>query len=205
MLEPIPQNPKAIAIFDFDHTLITGDSFFPFLDFVVGRPRAWSALIKALWDYALERSNPENKNLELRTFVKAKLLKTLLSGKTLSEIEPAVRKASLWQTFNAPIQDALREHHANGHHIVIASGGLDLYLPILLEKIPYHGLICTQIGITADVISGEMVSGNCVREHKAEMVAAYLKKYPAYSESWGYGNYPHDIPMMMLLKHRIIV
>jgi phosphoserine phosphatase len=100
---------------------------------------------------------------------------------------------------------ALRDHHAQGDKIVIASGGLDLYLPELLQNIPYDALICTQIGTSDDIVTGEMINGNCVRLRKAELVGAWLAANGPFEQSFGYGNYPHDVPMLGLLKHRIIV
>jgi phosphoserine phosphatase len=100
---------------------------------------------------------------------------------------------------------ALREHNAAGDVIVIASGGLNLYLPELLIDVPHAALICTDIGMQNNVATGEMINGNCVRLRKAERVSEWLAANGPFGESFGYGNYPHDVPMMNLVKHRIIV
>ena len=46
---------------------------------------------------------------------------------------------------------------------------------------------------------------NCVRKWKAQMLSEYLGTVEPFAESWGYGNFPHDVPMLNLLKHQIIV
>ncbi|MDD3371960.1 MAG: haloacid dehalogenase-like hydrolase, partial [Alphaproteobacteria bacterium] len=66
-------------------------------------------------------------------------------------------------------------------------------------------LICTDIGVENGVITGDMIHGNCVRLKKAERVEAWLAEHGPFDESFGYGNYPHDVPMLNLVKHRIIV
>ncbi|NTU76734.1 MAG: haloacid dehalogenase-like hydrolase, partial [Alphaproteobacteria bacterium] len=81
----------------------------------------------------------------------------------------------------------------------------DVYLSALLEKVPYDALICTRLQAKDDVLTGLMESGNCVRQRKAELVAAYLAAHGPFAESWGYGNLPHDLPMLALVQHKIIV
>ncbi len=62
-------------------------------------------------------------------------------------------------------------------------------------------MICT----TVDIATGAMTSGNCVRRHKAEMVAEYMASHGPFGNSWGYGNLPHDLPMLELMKNRIVI
>jgi len=193
---------KKVAVFDFDHTLITGDSFWPFLSYVAGKRRTYAALSEGLVALGLRRGEKEE---SARTFIKRHLLHRLLAGRSSEELkEPAIR-TRLWQKENTPLIRKLREHHEAGDAIVIASGGLDLYLPECLRDIPYDALICTDIGIKAGVVTGEMINGNCVRLKKAERVGKWLAMNGPFDESFGYGNYPHDVPMMELVKHRIIV
>jgi len=194
---------STIAVFDFDHTLVLGDSFFPFLGYVAGWPRTIFALKSALflgfWDGHKKEAS------DVRTYVKSQLMQRLLAGRRPEKLAKALDKLHAWQKWNAPIKQKLMEHAEQGHHIVIASGGLDLYLPALLKSVPYDALICTQAEVKNGVITGAMANGNCVRERKAELLAQYLAANGPFTDSWGYGNLPHDLPMLNLLKHRIIV
>lgn len=192
---------KKVAVFDFDHTLITGDSFWPYLGYAVGKAQTYAALTEALAKLGLRREQ----GADVRTFVKDHLLRRLLAGKKREQLNAAAVKTRLWQKENAPVMRRLREHRAKGDVIVIASGGLDLYLPEVLRDIPYDALICTDIGVENGIVTGEMINGNCVRLRKAERVAQWLAANGPFDEGYGYGNYPHDVPMMNLVKHRIIV
>jgi len=196
--------PKRVAIFDYDHTLITGDSFLPFLSYVAGRIQTYAALGEGLARCGLTRARGQVTE-GWRTPLKSHLLMRLIAGKRVEDMQEAAVKTRLWQTKNVPIMKALHEHHEKGDRIVIASGGLDLYLSELLRGVPYHALICTDIGVKDGIITGEMINGNCVRARKAERVGAWLDANGPFEESWGYGNYPHDVPMMELVRHRIIV
>jgi len=193
----------AIAVFDFDHTLVAGDSFLPFLGYVSGWSRTLFALGEALFLKGIKHNQPEA--ADTRTFIKAHLMHRLLAGQKIDALMEGIEKLRRWQIWNAPIRQKLMNHHAEGHHIVIASGGLDLYLPALLKDTPHHGLICTQVGVRDGVITGNMPQGNCVRERKAELVRHYLESHGPFGESWGYGNLPHDLPMLNLLRHKVIV
>ena len=193
-----------VAVFDFDHTLVTGDSFWPFLSYAVGKSRTYAALAEGMARLGARRMRGEVVEGG-RTFLKDYLLRQLLAGKPLDQLRDAAARTRKWQTVNTPVMRALREHSERGDKIVIASGGLNLYLPELLRDVPHDALICTDIGVENGVVTGAMINGNCVRMRKAERVGEWLAAHEPFDESWGYGNYPHDVPMMNLVKHRIIV
>jgi HAD superfamily phosphoserine phosphatase-like hydrolase len=157
------------------------------------------ALFLSVWNsHRPEAADP-------RTYIKAQLMQRLLAGRRPEKLTGALEKLYAWEKWNAPIKQKLMEHHEAGHHIVIASGGLDLYLSALLKDVPHNAIICTQAEVKNGVLTGKMANGNCVRERKAQLVAQYLAAHGPFAESWGYGNLPHDLPMLNLLKHRVIV
>jgi len=198
---------KTLAVFDFDHTLVEGDSFWPFMGYVAGWPQTIIALLEILVLFVMRRL--KNKNDEevqdYRTFIKGALMQRLLGGKPVVHIRIAVEKLVRWQKWYAPMRQELLDHHEKGHHVVVASGGLDLYLTELLRGTPHDALICTEVGIEKGIVTGTMTNGNCVRARKAELVAAYIREHGPFDQSWGYGNFPHDVPMLNLLKHRVLV
>lgn len=198
---------RTIAVFDYDHTLITHDSFWHFLAFVVGWPRTIIAFLQSFVVYARRELGPESEapQDDARTFFKTQLIERVLVGKNIRELEPAVQKLRAWQKWNEPVRDALLDHHNQGHHILIISGALDLYLPQLAKDLPHHGVVCTDVEVKSDVVAGRMINGNCVREGKAARLKTYLEQHGPFEDSWGYGNLPHDLPMLNLLKHRIVV
>ena len=190
---------RTVAVFDFDNTLVKGDSLWPFLIAVAGRFRCYLALLEAVLDLAFVKTD------DPRTFIKEHLLRRLLARRKLADVQSVLKNFAKWPEWLEPTTSTLRMHHAAGHHVVIASGGLDLYLPTLLEDIPYHALICTGMEVKDGVITGAMQTQNCVRTRKAQMVETYLKTQDPFPVSWGYGNYPHDVPMLDLLQHRVVV
>jgi len=195
---------KRLAIFDFDHTLITGDSFLPFLAFAAGRAQTYAALAEALTLLGIRKAQhkvPQG----ARSFLKSHLLYRLLSGKKRDALHDAAAQTRLWQTENTSILRRLHDHHDRGDTVLIASGGLNLYLPESLRDIPHDALICTDIGVENGVVTGDMINGNCVRQCKAERVASWMTVNGVFEETFAYGNYPHDLPMLNLVQHRVIV
>lgn len=189
-----------IAIFDFDGTLVQGDSLWPFLVELAGYGRVVMAM-----GMALTRTPQQESGFDRRGIVKQNFLRPLLAGCEVSALADVLARLKHWPRWKQDVLGKLHQHKADGCHIVIASGGLDLYLPTLLKDIPYDRLICTEMTIQDNVLTGEMANGNCVRAEKARRIAAYLAENGPFTESWGYGNAPHDLPMLDLLDHRIVV
>ena len=73
---------------------------------------------------------------DFRTFLKSELLKRLVAGRPITELPPVTEKLIAWVKWIEPMRQTLLEHKAQGYHIVVASGGLDLYLHELLERYP---------------------------------------------------------------------
>jgi phosphatidylglycerophosphatase C len=207
MTDATRAHESGVAIFDFDHTLITTDSMIPFLALVAGWPKGLLALAEAVARFAaIYLKNPGDARLrDHRTFLKDHLLFRLLKGRPVAGLAPAIEKLRGRIVWNENVKRVLFDHAAQGRRIVIASGGLDLYLPALLTGLPSYTLICTKVGTDNGVVTGSMPVGNCVRARKAELVAEYLKNSGPSTDSWGYGNYPHDLPMLELVEHRVIV
>ena len=198
---------RKLAVFDFDKTLIKGDSLWPFLTAVGGVGGALLATAEAASFYALSRyqKSPQKTPPEMRTYVKTRVLRKVLHGRKLSSLGRAIEKVRRWCEWNEPVRQKLMAHASEGHQIIIASGALNLYLPELLRDFPQHVLLCTQMAVKNGILTGEMASANCVREGKAEMLAQFLSNEEPYSDSWGYGNFPHDLPMFKLLKNKVII
>lgn len=193
-------NGKIIAIFDYDGTLAAHDSFSPFIVSVAGMPR----LILALAVTFVEMIFQKPEKAERRSFVKETLIRKLLAGKRESDLGPAIEKVKRWSR-ELDTAKTLREHYAKGHHVVIASGSLSVYLPHLLRELPHHKLICTQVEVKDGVITGNTPGGNCVRARKAAIIADYIKAHGPFDDSYGYGNKPHDLPMLALVNHKTVI
>lgn len=190
---------RSIAFFDFDGTLAARDSLWPFLVDVGGRWRCICAVAVGLWTYIT--CPPES---DRRTIIKDVLLRRILAGRRVEDLADSVARMKNWPRW-LPTVAALKDHYARGHHIVIATGSLGLYVPSMLGDLPYHAILATEMETVDGVLTGRMSLGNCVRATKAARVEAYIKEHGPFAESWAYGNAPHDLPMMQHVLHGVIV
>jgi HAD superfamily hydrolase (TIGR01490 family) len=203
----MPQDLQPLAVFDFDDTLVHGDSMWKFLALVAGWPNVVIAFTESfalyVWQHFLQQD--DRTKIDRNTFFKNQLLMRLIAGETIQSMQEPLAELVQWVQWDSKMRQTLQQHHDKGHHIVIASGALDLYLAELVKDIPHHAILCTDIEVKDDKATGVMKNGNCVREGKAQRLAAYMAEHGPFGESWGYGNFPDDVPMMNLLKYRIIV
>jgi len=192
----------SVAIFDFDGTLIAGDSLLPFLELTAGRTRARVALLRAVRHAMFTRRPGE----DVRTRVKAGLLARTLTGVPVERAQAAAEKLSKWVRWHAPMLDALKRHADRGDRVVVATGALALYMPDLLKDLPVHHLMATELEVADGRFTGRMCGGgNCVREEKARRVADFLAAEGPFAETHGYGNRPSDLPFLALMQHPTIV
>lgn len=198
MTQETKEQGRGIAVFDFDGTLAAKDSLWPFLVAVAGWPRCVMALVCGVVALVMTRDG------DRRTIVKATLLEKILRGRRVEELKPAIERMRSWPQWLQTVDD-LKRHHEAGDLIVIATGSLDLYIKEMLGTLPYDGILATEMDVRDGVLTGQMALGNCVRQRKAERVAAYMKLYGPFTDSWAYGNAPHDLPMMDLMNHRVVV
>lgn len=192
---------QSIAIFDFDGTLAHSDSLFPFLVKAVGPWRCACGAVRML----VAMLGAVLTGRDRRTAAKEALLSHTLAGQQKADLAHAAAQMKDWPRWIDPTVAALRDHKAQGHHILIATGGLDLYVPTMVSTLPCDGILATEMEEAGGILTGRMRSGNCVRALKAARVRAYLEENGPFAEVWAYGNAPHDLPMMELADHRTII
>ncbi|MEI7610453.1 MAG: HAD-IB family hydrolase [Rhodospirillaceae bacterium] len=192
-----------IAIFDFDDTLIAGDSLPRFLDEVAGVMRTRTAMIAAVAGALAAHAVRRPPGADFPGSVKALLLAATLRGIPLSAAGEAAYRLKSRLRWLDPQVEALRAHAAAGRRIVVASGALDIYLPILLEGLPVDDILATDMETQDGALTGRLAAGNCVRALKAERVRPLIAA--TSGPSWGYGNAPSDLPMLALVGHPTLV
>lgn len=206
--EEVTITPRVIAVFDYDGTLVKGDSFRHFLSLLSSAPVFYARLVEGIVRFIHARLKHLPSALSdpsLRTFVKHHLIKTILAGRRVDSLGPVIQKLRDKRKWNRTIYEKLLDHHVRGHHIVIATGSLDTYIYELLGNVPHHAVICTDMTVTDGVVTDIMTRGNCTHARKAERVRAYIEEHGPFDDSYGYGNAPHDLAMLKLLKHQVVV
>lgn len=193
------------AFFDFDGTLIRGDSLPLFIAEVIGRHRTRLAFADALRSATHRHLRGRPLGADFRGTVKAVLLKRTLRGLPLALAEAAAERLAHRLRWHTPMVDALRAHRDAGRTVIVATGALNIYMPALLRTLPVDHLMATEMEVVNGHLTGRIASGNCVRGHKADRVRAWLAQNGPFHRTWGYGNHPSDRPMLALMDEPAVI
>lgn len=192
---------RALAVYDFDNTLIKGDSLWLFLAALCGRgPAALYAAAAVLLMLGQAECYRDR-----RTAFKRAWLRLALRGKTTSACQQAAHVVRLQVQWKTEVLKTLEQHAASGAEIVIATGALDSYIATVLEGVPYHVVLCTGMAVLGGQLTGNLKTPNTVRQAKADLVAEYIKRRGPFSRIYGYGNRPSDLPMLALCDDAFII
>ncbi len=196
-----PPAQRIAALFDYDGTLIRGDSALLLLYFAVQRyPRAAETLMamaRALLPYLAGRKSRDE-------------IKILALG-ALRHVPPGRREAFFHEFHQRCLRprilpEAARRldwHSEQGHLLVIVSASVDLYLNEVARSLEVDHLICSRA--TLDPAPG-LLGPNCrgqekVRRLREEPFARTIR----WEESWAYGDSLADRPLLELCGHPIAV
>ena len=189
-----------VAVFDLDHTLTRQDSLPMWIAVLVGWRRTLRAYTMAGFAYRPGRG-------DLRGRAKETILRWSVRGATLAEAQAAGRLLGTRIRWRESLIDELHAHKAAGRAIVIATGSPDIYVPALLRaaNIKADAVIGTPMEVVEGRLTGRLAGPNCVQEEKARRVAAWIRDHGPFGESWGYGNRPHDFPMLAITDHKTVI
>lgn len=196
---------RGVAIFDFDGTLVQGDSLVPFVERLVGRRKARTAFLLSVQRALRQAARRPGPGFDIRTAVKTGFLARTLKGVPVTRAQDAATALRPWLRWHPPLLDTLRRHADKGDRVVVATGALALYMPALLDGLPVDALLATELECKDGVLTGHLSGGNCVREEKARRVTAYLAEHGPFTATWGYGNRPSDLPFLALMQHPTVV
>jgi phosphatidylglycerophosphatase C len=190
-----------VAFFDFDDTLIHGDSLLTFLEEVAGAWTARRAFVLAAAQAWRDRAlGGGDSHCDFKTAVKAAALRQTLTGATREECRAAAQRTATRLRWDDAMLKIIETERAQGRRIVLATGALDVYLPEISAPLGrLDGVLATEMAVTDGRLSGEMGSANCVRAEKARRVRQWLAANPPGGATVGYGNRPSDLPMLGIL------
>lgn len=186
-----------LALFDFDGTVTTRDSFEPFLYYATG---------------------------PVRTAVGTTLVGPLLAGNRLGFVSASrLRRSAAYVCFRgrraAEVDDwgerysarldalvrpkmlaKIRWHGAQGDHVAIVSASLATYLRHWCERV---GVEClsTELEARSGVLTGRYATADCAGPEKARRVRARYD-LAKYETIYAYGDTPEDAELLALAHQR---
>lgn len=194
---------ETLAVFDFDGTLVTRDSFLPFLVRYARKLRKFRALlIMPFWLslYGIRAISAKT--------VKEKVMGLVLAGQERVAIDAFAEAffADWVQThLKETVVQRLREHQLQGHRVVLLSASPDLYVPAMGRHLGIEETVCTRVIFEEDRCTGLIAGLNCKGEAKIAMLREYLKLNGAPGLSFSYGDSRSDLPLLRWVTHGYLV
>lgn len=190
---------RELALFDFDGTLIPGDSIVAFV--------------------AYARKNGAMSGREYRT-VLGQTAKYLLGGMTdaqiktrslrfLKDLSPEAREKlargfvrSLLTRVYADGKKEIERHHRAGRLVMLVSASTENYMKHVCPALGADALVCTPVEADGTIQS------NCKGEEKARRVTEWLASQGMeadWSRCYAYGDSKSDLPLLRLVGHPVQV
>lgn len=189
-----------VAAFDFDGTMVSGDSLGPFLARLHGRHGA-ARLIAAAGPGMLAAYRSAG-----RDGAKAVLLRRAMAG------QPAARVAAEGAEYGLALASRLRPamarrlewHRRSGHRLVLVSASLAAYLEPFGRAVGLDLVIATRLEEAADGrLTGRLFGANVRGPEKAARLTEALSGEEV--ELWAYGDSPGDREMLAMADHPLLV
>jgi HAD superfamily hydrolase (TIGR01490 family) len=183
-----------LALFDFDGTITTEDTFTAFLFYassksriVIGLSIVWPviALYKIGW-------LPASKTRPI-------LSKVAYWHRKESDVIACARHFNheyLNKVVRPEMVEKIRWHQQQGDEVIVVSASLDPYLRIWCEQ---QGVkfICSQLEVRGARYTGRYVQGDCSEERKVTFLKSSLN-ISQFGKIYAYGDTPEDLPMLEL-------
>jgi phosphatidylglycerophosphatase C len=207
--EPRPARPTTVAAFDFDGTLTSGGSVFPFLVSLRG---LWPVL-RAVWALSPKLLHSALVGGAAADATKEKLFTRLLGGLPVSVVEQgsiAFAQRHLARHLRHDARQRLEWHQRQGHHVVIVSASPECYVRQAGELLGVDGVLATRLAVGGGgLLTGNYEGKNCRGAEKYARLVVHLRANGLLSgggeqqELWAYGNSRGDLRLLNAADHGV--
>jgi phosphatidylglycerophosphatase C len=185
-----------LALFDFDGTITSKDSFEPFLYFAARERVAMGTLVLAPLLAAHKLGWVSSSTL------RAACVYVGFRGRLHTELSElgALYARTLGAIARPEALDKIRWHQARGDTVVVVSASLHPYLSGWCRELGVE-LICTELEVKDGRLTGRYQGGDCSGREKARRVRERyaLARYPVI---YAYGDTPEDAELLSLAHRR---
>ena len=191
---------KPLAIFDFDGTMISGDSIIRYTAYAMRRGYVpWRNIIPRLWQGLKAvcglMSATEGKSRALSFLAR-------MSREEQNEFNRAFCRDILMPRIFPKALERMEAHRREGLRILLVSASPDAYISHLKDFLPVDAIIASPTDERG------RVSSSTRGEEKARRVrewAAAQDTQIDWAGSFSYGNSANDLPVMRLTGHPVCV
>jgi HAD superfamily hydrolase (TIGR01490 family) len=196
--------PRVAAFFDFDSTIVKGDSIIPFTRFLIRRHfPTLPQMLRIGWSVFLHRARVNSNDDVKRDFVRQ------FQGHTVEEVEAVCREfcdTSLSPIVYPQARERIESHRKKGHRVVICSASLTVYLTMFGKQLGADTVIGTDLQQRNGVYTGRLATANCIKEEKLNRLRAMFGfRDINIAESYAYSDHIYDLPMLAMVGHPVLV
>ena len=190
---------QTLALFDFDCTITTHDTFLPFLLYSSGKLKGilkLTLLTPYFIGFVLK--------VQTRQQVKERVLKSFFAGEPIDRIRQLGRTYAESMMPKSVKPEALKRiewHKSRGDRIVIVSASLDVYLQPWTHSVGIEELICTHLETdSTGKVTGKIAGINCWGKEKVRQLE---KRIPNMQEMtiFAYGDSRGDRELLEIADH----
>ena len=189
---------RTVAAFDFDGTLVPGDSLLPFVWRAAGPMRFLHAAAR----HGLRTALATGARIGSRDAAKAAFVSTALRGLPVSEVVGAAAEFS--HRLEAKVHPAALEriawHRDRGHELVMISASLLVYLEPLAQRLGFDAVLATGLETGQDgMLTGALDGLNVRGPEKVARLERWLDGCEC--ELWAYGDSHGDKELLARADH----
>jgi HAD superfamily hydrolase (TIGR01490 family) len=189
---------RNLALFDFDGTITSNDTFTPFILQAVEPTRL------ALGKLVL---SPLIAAYKLRLLSASRMRRSIVRfgfrGRRSDEVRSAglaYARTRLAGVVRGKALERIRWHQAQGDEVVVVSASLDVYLTDWCREVGVE-LICTELEERQGVLTGHYRDGDCSGPEKARRVRQRYE-LDSFALVYAYGDTSEDEAMLALASRR---
>lgn len=203
-------NEMRVAIFDFDGTLYSNETFYTMMDHLKDHPLYRNRYPKFIRTILLPYIANKTKIYPTRKMRShsMQLYLNALNDLTIEEadiyFDQVAQKMRLH--FNQDVVQKIKEHASNNIHIMLVSGAYTPLLHTATQNLPINTVIGTDIPVTNGKITSKVPIDHIQGIRKNEKIQQYLQeKKIDWKNSYAYGDSHSDLSVLNLVGHPVAV
>jgi HAD superfamily hydrolase (TIGR01490 family) len=195
----------SLALFDLDHTLLSGDSDHSWGAFLAERALVDPATYAERSDYYF--SEYQAGRLDIHEFLTFQL-KPLAEGRyrDLLRLRQEFVKEKILPMVPADARDLVEYHRERGHRLAIITATNDFITRPIADLFGIDHLIATELEMIDGTFTGRIVGEPCFREGKITKLNEWLSRAGGGMDgSWFYTDSQNDLPLLERVDHPVAV
>ena len=190
-----------VAIFDFDGTLYSKETFKLLMDHLKNHPSYkkyygtfYRSMLPIYIRYKLKLlPESEMKERSMRLYLEA------LDSLTLTELKQYFKgmQDDMLPDFNSLVVSRLSQHQKDGYHVLLVSGAYTPFLKAVTSHLTFDNIIGTDVPTIGEKISMEQPFLHIQGQRKNEQISNVLQdKTIDWDNSFAYGDSISDLPVL---------